>query len=265
MSAVALALVLGSAFIHAWWNARLHAGPDGQSTLTVAYLFGAIALLPAAVIDPPFEAWPLLLASGLAHAGYIWFLSGAYERGGLATTYPIARGVAPMLVAAVGIWFLDQTPTGLVVLGLLLVVAGLLLVGSVAFGFGEWTALMMALTTGAFIASYTLIDARGALETSALGFFSISSLIGAVLLVVITRLRPSDVRRSLGAGVQAGAASTTSYGLILLAFTRADAANIATLRSTSILFGLALVPRTLTRPLLIGATLVVGGAILVSV
>lgn len=265
MSAVALVLVLASAFVHAWWNARMHAGEDRRATLTVSYLVGGILLLPFAIIDPPFDSWPLLIGSTVAHTGYIWFLSGAYDRGGLATTYPLARGTAPLLVAVAGIWFLDQTPTVFVVSGAVLVALGLVLVGGVAFGIGEREAVAMALTTGGFIATYTLVDAKGVSQTGALGFYSISSLIGVVLLTLITRLRPSRARLSLGDGVKVGVASATAYGLILLAYTRGDAANIATLRATSILFGLALVPRTVTRRLVIGAALVVAGAIFVSI
>ena len=62
-----------------------------------------------------------------------------------------------------------------------------------------------------------------------------------------------------------GLFATSAYGLILLAYTRADAANVATLRGTSILFGLALVPRTLTPRLVSGALAVVVGAVLVAV
>ena len=265
MGAVALALVLSSAFVHAWWNARMHAGEDHQATLTISYLVSGTLLLPFAIIDPPFDALPLLLGSAVAHSGYIWFLSGAYDRGGLATTYPLARGMAPLLVAVAGIWFLDQTPTGLVVGGAIIVAIGLVLIGGVAFGMGERTAVAMALTTGGFIATYTLVDAKGASQTGALGFFSVSSLMGVVLLASVMRLGPARVRSSLGDGVKVGIASTTAYGLVLLAYTRGDAANIATLRATSILFGLALVRRTRTRRLVVGAVLVVAGAVLVSV
>ena len=265
MSVVALALVLSSAFVHGWWNVRMHAGDDRLATLTISYLVGGTLLLPFAIIDPPFDALPLLLGSAVAHSGYIWFLSGAYDRGGLATTYPLARGVAPLLVAVAGIWFLDQTPSGLVVGGAILVALGLVLVGGVAFGFGERTAVAMALTTGGFIAAYTLVDAAGASKTGALGLFSIASLMGVVLLASVMRLRPARIRSSLGDGVKVGIASVTAYGLILLAYTRGDAANIATLRATSILFGLTLVSRTLTRRLVVGALLVVTGAVLVAV
>ncbi|MBT5137695.1 MAG: hypothetical protein HOH36_01920 [Acidimicrobiaceae bacterium] len=265
MSAVALALVLSSAFVHAWWNARMHAGEDRYATLTISYLVGGVLLLPFAIIDPPFNAWPLLLASTVAHSGYIWFLAGAYDRGGLATTYPLARGTAPLLVAVGGIWFLDQAPTAFLVVGAILVALGLMLVGGVAFGIGERTAVVMALITGGFIASYTLVDAKGVSQTGALGFYSVSSLLGVALLTSITGLGPAQVRSSLGDGVKVGIASATAYGLVLLAYTRGDAANIATLRATSILFGLALVPRTLTRRLVVGAVLVVAGAVLVAV
>ena len=49
-----------------------------------------------------------------------------------------------------------------------------------------------------------------------------------------------------------------------MSYTRADAANVATLRSTSILLGLALVPRTVTRPLVAGAVVTVVGVVLVT-
>ncbi len=263
MSAAAIMLVLGSAFLHASWNVRTHSGDDRRATLIVAYFAVPVLLSPWLLTDPPTEVLGVLALSAMAHSGYIWSLSAAYDRGALAITYPIARGSAPLIVAVVGVWFLDQTPSAVTIGGVVSVAAGLALIGGVALGLGERSALLMALTTGLFIASYTLLDAKGANSTSGLGFFAAATPIAALTTTLASRVTFTRLRAAARQGVMVGLMLTSAYGLILLAYTRADAANVATLRATSILFGLALVPRAATRPLVVGATLVVGGSMMV--
>lgn len=264
MSAGAVLLVLVASFGHALWNARTHSGPDRLGTLVVSYYVGALWLTPWIVLEPPFEVWWLLLISGALHASYITALAAAYDRGALAVTYPIARGSAPLVVAALGIWLLDQVPTVLTVIGATLVAIGLLLIGNVGWGTGQRQALALALTTGFVIGGYTLVDARAVEDVDGWAFFATSSYLGATLAVVANRLPLARLRVSFRSGVLVGLASSSSYALILLAYSRADAANVATLRSTSILFGLALVPRTLTRPLVAGAVVTVVGVAMVT-
>ena len=81
MSASAVLLVLAASFGHALWNARTHSGADRLGTLVVSYYVGALWLTPWIVLDPPFEVWWLLLTSGLLHASYITALAAAYDRG----------------------------------------------------------------------------------------------------------------------------------------------------------------------------------------
>ncbi len=264
MSGTAVSLVLTSAFLHALWNARVHTGGDRVMEMAVAYATGILLLSPWLIADPPFEVIGWVLLSGVAHAGYIWGLSTAYSRGGLATTYPLARGTAPLVVAVVGVWLLDQTPSGFTVAGATTAAVGLAVVGGVAWGRRERAAVAMALMTGGFIAGYTLLDARGVSATGELGYFAGASSVAVALVLLGQRATPARVRPALGAGVKVGVASTTAYGLVLLAYTRADAANVATLRGTSILFGLALVPRTVTPRLVTGAVAVIAGAALVT-
>ena len=264
MSSAAILLVLGSALLHATWNARANAGDNRTVELGIAYANGAVLLLPWLIIDPPTEALGFMVMSGLAHGGYILFLSQAYQRGGLATMYPIARGTAPLIVAGVGIWLLDQTPSGVTFAGAVLVALGLAVIGGVAWKTDERSAIAMALMTGAFIASYTLLDARGVEATSELGYFSGASFVSVLFVAAIVRPSAAQIRSSLPNGLMIGLFSTSAYALVLLAYTRADAANVATLRATSILFGLLLVRRTVTPRLVVGAIAVVAGAILVT-
>ena len=264
MTTAAILLVLGSAFLHATWNARANSGGDRAIEIGIAYALGSVVLLPWLLLDPPAEALGFMVLSGLAHGGYILFLSQAYQRGGLATMYPIARGTAPLIVAGVGIWLLDQTPSGMTFAGAAVVALGLAVIGGVAWKTDERMAIVMALTTGAFIASYTLLDARGVEDTSELGYFSGASAIAVLFVFAARRPAATLIRSSLRNGLLIGIFSTTAYGLVLLAYTRADAANVATLRGTSILFGLLLVRRTVTRRLAVGALAVVIGAVLVA-
>ncbi|MEM8706489.1 MAG: hypothetical protein AAGE98_08530 [Actinomycetota bacterium] len=264
MDVVAVVLVLASSFVHALWNARTHSGADRRATLAVSYLVGATVLSPWLVMDPPFELWWLVLVSGCLHAAYITALSAAFDRGALAVTYPIARGSAPLVVAALGAWLLGQTPTVVTVTGAVLVGVGLLLIGNVGFGAGERASVWLALLTGLVIGSYTLVDARAVEDVDGWAFFSASSYVGVLVAIGGNRISTSRLRTSLRSGALVGVASSTSYALVLLAYTRADAANVATLRSTSILFGLALVRRTLTRSLVAGAVLAVVGVTLVT-
>lgn len=263
MSAVAFALVLASAFLHASWNARTNADDDRAPQLALMYTTGAVVLAPWLVADPPTEALGFVLLSGLAHGGYLLFLSQAYARGGLATTYPLARGTAPLLVAVVGIWLLDQTPSVPTLAGAVAVGVGLVVIGGVAWGRGERVAMAMALVTGCFIASYTLIDARAVRETGELGFFAAASLVAAAVVLVGSRPSPTRLRRAIRPGITVGLFSTAAYALVLLAYQRVDAANVATLRGVSILIGLFLVRRTVTPRIVFGSCCVVAGAGLV--
>ncbi|MEZ5168322.1 MAG: hypothetical protein R2695_18285 [Acidimicrobiales bacterium] len=195
MTGVAVLLVLGSAFLHALWNARSNAGADRVAELAVAYGVGAVLLGPWLVVDPPVEALGFVVLSGLAHGGYVTFLARAYTTGGLATTYPLARGTAPLIVAVFGAWLLDQTPSARTVVGAALVAAGLAVIGGVAWHRGERRAIVDALVTGGFIAAYTLLDARGIEQTSELGYFSAASAVAVVAAVSFERASLERLRR----------------------------------------------------------------------
>ncbi|MEM7143178.1 MAG: hypothetical protein AAF548_19305 [Actinomycetota bacterium] len=264
MPGSAIALVLASAFLHAFWNARSTEGDDRPAQYAFMYATGAVALLPWLIVDPPTEALGFALLSGLAHGGYLVFLARAYDGGGLATMYPLARGSAPLIVAAVGVWLLDQTPSFSTIAGALTVAAGLAVIGGVARGSGEGRAATMALVTGGFIASYTLLDARGTEDTGELGYFAAASIVATITVVLVSRPSIGRLRAAARPGITIGLFSTTAYSLVLLAYQRADAANVATLRGVSILFGLALVRRTVTRRVVAGAVFVVVGAGLVA-
>src|SRR4051794_2262289 len=101
MAPLAIALVLGSALLHAIWNALLRAGADRLWSIAVmSAMSGAAALALTFVVPLPAPAaWPCVLLSAAIQTGYCLFLVRAYRDGRLSQVYPIARGSAPLLVA----------------------------------------------------------------------------------------------------------------------------------------------------------------------
>ena len=71
MPTSAVLLVLASTVLHAGWNARLHRTADPEVVIALAYLAVGIALLPAAVVDPPVEVVGAVLALSVAHSAYL--------------------------------------------------------------------------------------------------------------------------------------------------------------------------------------------------
>lgn len=168
MSALALALVLTAAFIHATWNFLLKR--SGGGTVFVwwfATLSAAIyAPLTLAVVwwTQPALGWMhfgLMFASAALHTGYYMLLDRGYRSGDLSLVYPLARGSAPLITVLCAVLLLQEQPSAVAVAGALLIGCGaVLLTGDLRHlrERGSLPAVGFALLTGCMIASYTLID-----------------------------------------------------------------------------------------------------------
>ncbi len=101
MSGFVFAAVLGAALLHAAWNALIQSGRDQALDTALIHGLGSLLALPLVLASglPAPAAWPWLAASAAIHLGYYATLAGAYRHGDLALTYPVMRGLAPMLVA----------------------------------------------------------------------------------------------------------------------------------------------------------------------
>ena len=97
---VASAVLLG-ALLHASWNALVKSSSDKELDTALIHLIGSLMAIPLVWLVgwPPRGAWPYLIASITIHIGYYYALIGAYRHGDLGLTYPLMRGVAPLLVA----------------------------------------------------------------------------------------------------------------------------------------------------------------------
>ena len=98
-----IAVVLAAAVLHAGWNAIVKATPDRLGTMARASLVGVVILLAGLwwVTQPAGSSWPWLVASVIVHVFYNLGLAASYRLGDFNQTYPLARGVGPIVVAIV--------------------------------------------------------------------------------------------------------------------------------------------------------------------
>ena len=98
-----VAAVLFGALLHASWNALIKSGSDKSLDTALIHVMGCIVAVPLLAVAglPVPAAWPWLAASLVIHIGYYIALVGAYRHGDLGFTYPIMRGLGPLLVAIV--------------------------------------------------------------------------------------------------------------------------------------------------------------------
>lgn len=246
MSIEVFSIVLLAAIMHAVWNAFVKADGDRLTvikTMSLAQMALSVALLPFVSI-PAFEAWPFLAASAVVNVGYMLFLAQAYRAGDLSHVYPLARGVAPLIVAGVSIAFLGERLTSASQVAVLLIGLGItsLSLTRGADGLRDRRMVAFALGTGCFIAAYTLLDGLGARAAGSAHGYMVWLSLAASLLIVATvhwmqrNARTVVTRRTRSVGIGAGLASYLGAWMVIWAMTVAPIPLVSALRETSIVF-----------------------------
>lgn len=272
MSSLVVALVLGSALLHASWNALLRSDPDRLKFIAVMSGFCALIALPVALLAPAPapESWPFVAASGVVQIAYCLLLVRSYRHGHLAQVYPIARGTAPLVVTLGAALLAGERLTPLGLAGVALVSSG---ITAIALGKGrpDIRTAVAAVATGVAIASYMLIDGLGVrLSGSAIGYTAWQAIAqGAPMPVIHLLLRrrwPTMAVDANLARVAIGAAiSISAYGVVLWAMSLSPMGQVSALRETSILFAAVIGAIFLREPFtprsLLGAAMIAAGAV----
>ena len=263
----ALLLVLAAAAIHASWNALTKRAQDQLAFLWSSVSLATLVLLPVGWQFLPREgvpaaAWPFLAATSVIHAVYFYMLGRAYGAGEFSLVYPIARGLGVALVPFAAFFFLDERPSALGALGVLLVVAGIVginrssgglssaersaSVGSAAAGPRRMMSAGTgwALVTGLSIAAYSLVDKAGVARLHPVPYIAILG-VGMSLLLVPAMVRrraalAREWRTNWRAILVASTLNLTSYLLVLFAFRLSKAGYVVAAREISIVLSVAI-------------------------
>lgn len=257
MTLTSLLLVVLASFIHASWNLLAKRAASVGPVFVFAYnLIACVAYAPWVLylLTQGSITWTcagigFVLLSGLIHLAYSLCLQRGYQVADFSIVYPVARGTGPMLSTIGAFLILGETPTGTGLLGLVLVVAGILLIAT----HGKLAALIRpggqagvrwGTATGGLIASYTVVDAYAVKELGiapvVLDWFS--NLLRFFLLLPFVLAHPhraiESMRGHWWTALGVGLLSPLSYILVLAALTDgAPLSLVAPMREMSMMVG----------------------------
>ncbi len=288
MTFASLFLVVLAAFIHAGWNLLAkRAAPVGPVFVFAYNLISCLAYAPWVIwlLAQGGVAWTragagFVLASGLIHLAYSLCLQRGYQLADLSVVYPVARGTGPRLSTLGAFLILGETPRASGLAGLVLVVAGILLIATqgrlAAFARpGGQAGLKWGVATGGLIACYTVVDAHA---VRALGIAPVvldwfSNLLRFFLLLPLVLADPRRAAEAMrghwGLALGVGLLSPLSYILVLAALSGgAPLSLVAPMREMSMMvgavMGMLILREAVGRWRLAGCAVVIAGVILLS-
>lgn len=277
MSATVVLAVLGAGLVHAVWNAMAKSLHDQFATFALLNLgVGLVCWVAWPFVGVPRSASVVYLVSSVAcHVGYELFLMGAYRRADFSQSYPIARGIAPLLVSAAGWIFASEHIGAKGVLGIVGIVAGIIAL-AVHRGAGahQLNGVAWALATGVAIAVYTVVDGLGVRASGdalryGMTLFALQSTVWLAGVVAQRRRDWWPDARTVLIGTSGGVLSMSGYLIVLWAQIRAPLGAVSALRETGVLWaaviGVVVFREGTLRRVVLPAALVVAGIALLSV
>jgi drug/metabolite transporter (DMT)-like permease len=270
VSTSAFLLALGAAVLHAIWNVALVHSRDSEAATAVMLLAAIVLFAPAVALTwrVDWAAAPYIAGSAAFELAYFALLARAYRRSELSLVYPLARGLAPVLVLLVSVALLGASTSGAQAAGVLLVGLGVVLVRGLR-GAADTRGVVFAVAIAACVAAYTLLDKEGIVHADALTYLELVS-VGPALAysAAIVRTKGAGALRSeLGLRTLiASLALFGAYALVLLALDLAPAAPVSAVRESSVLFAMLLalvvLHERVTPARFAGAALIVAGVVL---
>jgi drug/metabolite transporter (DMT)-like permease len=275
--------VLLAAAAHATWNLFAKKASRSRHFVWLYSVGSALLYLPVIIWiciqqRPHFEPrhYLALAATSVLHLGYSLSLQAGYRTSDLSLVYPIARGFGPLLSFAGAVLLLGEQPTVLSAVGLVLIVAGILLVAGLTREphRAPRKGIFFGLLTGLFIASYTLNDGW-AVKVLALSPFIVDFTGNCLRILVLTpiawRDKAAAMREAREYAVPAAVVSVLGpmgYILVLFAMRIAPISHIAPARELATLAGAYMGSRLLsertTPERVIGAVCIVVGVVSLS-
>lgn len=271
MPIMVFAVVMLAALLHASWNAVVKSGPD--KLLTTIMVTTAAAGLSAALIpfltQPAPSSFPFAAVSALFQIIYFLLVARTYQVADMSQTYPLMRGTAPLIVAVVSVFRMDEALSLFAWIGVMAICLGIFII-ALGSTLKDRRGMRLALLNALVIAGYTLIDGLGVRKSGAPAAYTlwVFLLTGVPLALWAVTARRSAFVPYLGhhwrLGIAGGIGTTASYGLALWAMTVAPIAVVAALRETSIVFAALIAGLVLREPIgprrVVSACIIAGGA-----
>jgi drug/metabolite transporter (DMT)-like permease len=251
VAASSLCLLLAAAALHATWNLLLKRAADRNVLIVPALFVSTLSILPLLAFRPGIgvAGWSVALVSGLVEVAYFVVLFAAYAVGDFSVVYPIGRGAAPAMLAVWAIIFIGERPGPVGVAGIILIVAGLLLVGYTAALSGLRGLLHptrgsgLALGVALMVSLYSIIDGAAVKHVDPFAY-TVAIFLWTTVLLLLVMWRRYGWRRAfasanaqLGIVVGVGVLQSASYLAVLYVYSRAPVSYAGAIRESSIVLG----------------------------
>jgi drug/metabolite transporter (DMT)-like permease len=250
MPILALALLLLSAILHALWNLLLKQSQEKYLAMgwqvIISSLFSLLAIFFIGL--PPRSIWLFVLISMTLEAIYFGLLSYAYNDHDFSLVYPVARGTAPALVAIWTALFLREIPSTGGFIGIILVVCGLVVIGSTSLFQNhtpkpQFRGIAIALSIALVISIYTLVDGFAVKHGPALQYgLSLFILVPVLTTPLIVRHYGMNhmlkgFRAQPGRLILVGSLGVVAYLFALFAYSIAPVNYSEAVREVSVVMG----------------------------
>jgi drug/metabolite transporter (DMT)-like permease len=236
-------VVLLSAIAHASWNAMVKKSGDRLLMLASIRAVGLTAGIVVAIVVPfpSVQSLTFLFGAAAIHYAYYALMLNSYRVGDMSQVYPIARGVAPLLVVLFGTFLAGETLNILSIIAISVLSLGILWLAFSGKAISRH-ALLFAIGTGIAIAGYSFLSGLGIRKSgSTLGYIAWLEIATGVGMTSVAYFRRRDivtefVQTNWLSGLIAGLLSVTGYAIALWAMTMAAMAPVVALRETSVVF-----------------------------
>jgi drug/metabolite transporter (DMT)-like permease len=249
---VALYLTILAAIFHATIGALQKGKHDpwlSRGAIDICYGVMAAPIAFFIVPWPSAEMWPILIIALLIHSVYKVLQGWTYSRGAYTVVYPVVRGTTPLFTIIGSYFVFGEILTPIQWAGVLFLVSGI--ISLALFNLNTIvldrhklaSALVLAVTTGVFVAAYTTYDAygiRAAINpfTFIFWLFMIDGFF--IPTVAFFRWRSMDIKPDLqglfGRGFFGAIIAFFSFGSIMMATRLDNVGEIAVVRETSVIF-----------------------------
>lgn len=252
MPLAALLLLLISALLHTTWNLLLKQAGEKYIATWWAVLLGSGIFLPFLFLTglPARETWLLLFLSVLVETAYYIVLSTAYQSADFSLVYPLARGAAPLMIAIWSVIFLREQLTAGGLLGLVIIIAGLSVIGFSNFleprqngSTPHWHGMRLALLLALLISIYSTIDGAAVKQTPTFAYAVLVFFLSPVLAtpLVLKRYGWQTLRTELSRHklriLVIGILTVGAYLLALAAYSMARVSYSGAIREVSVVLG----------------------------
>ncbi len=244
MDTIYILAALGSALLHATWNAAVKSTGQHTAVMTGQMLVAGLVGLPVLffVNLPRWESLVWIAASALFNVMGIKAILRAYDHGEFGLVYPMSRAIMIMLVVPLSTLLAHERLSTGAMLGIALIIAALaLLAMSARHGQNLSRQVLIWTGVGGVLSACTvLIDANGIRQSgSPFAYGCLTAVFNAANMAWQQRRLPglvATIRRHAHVTLWTGVLSMVSYLLIVWVFSKAAIAGAAALRDTSSVF-----------------------------